>query len=223
MISKKKLLKDSRLYLVLDRKVCLRPLSFLKGLITLGVDIVQLRDKISSKSSVLKQARRIGSLLNRSSSIFLLNDYVDIAGIVGADGVHLGQDDLPVSIARKILGKDKIIGVSCHSLKGALSAQEQGADYVSMGPVFATNTKPDYAPQGTGLLRKAAKAIKIPFFGIGGINLSNLDGVLRTGASRIAVCSLLCKQKNIPDITRTLKAINDKFIEHDTIRIRKGK
>ncbi|MBU4345803.1 MAG: thiamine phosphate synthase [Candidatus Omnitrophica bacterium] len=191
MNSKKKLLEKSGLYVIIDKEVWRRRPKFSDTKIKdLPVDIIQLRDKISDKETVLKDALRLRRALSNTGIIFIINDYLDIARLIDSDGVHLGQDDLPIGIARRLLGKDKIIGVSCHSLKQAKSAEVQGADYISIGPVFSTPTKPEYKPVGLGLIREISQEIKIPFFAIGGINEKNIGKVLDAGAKRIAVCSL---------------------------------
>jgi thiamine-phosphate pyrophosphorylase len=137
-------------------------------------------------------------LLLNSKSIFIINDYIDIAKILDADGIHLGQDDISIGIARKILGKGKIIGISCHNLEQALRAQEKGADYISIGPVFPTSTKPNAKPISLRLIKKISRKIKIPFFAIGGINENNIIEVLSRGAKRVAVCRAVCQAKDIP-------------------------
>ncbi|MBU3958625.1 MAG: thiamine phosphate synthase [Candidatus Omnitrophica bacterium] len=191
MNSKKKLLEKSGLYVIIDKEVWRRRPKFSDTKIKdLPVDIIQLRDKISDKETVLKDALRLRRALSNTGIIFIINDYLDIARLIDSDGVHLGQDDLPIGIARRLLGKDKIIGVSCHSLKQAKSAEVQGADYISIGPVFSTPTKPEYKPVGLGLIREISQKIKIPFFAVGGINEKNIGKVLDAGAKRIAVCSL---------------------------------
>lgn len=168
---------------------------------------MQLREKNSPKKTVLTDARRLKSLLKNSRTLFIVNDHVDIAKLIGADGVHLGQDDLPIKEARKILGKDKIIGISCHSLRQARDAQRNGADYIGIGPVFKTPAKPEYKPIGLGLLRTISKKVSIPFFAIGGIKKGNLLRVLSTGTSKVAVCREVCAAKNVPRSIIEIKGI----------------
>ncbi len=196
MISKKKFLKTSKIYCILDKKIAKYPLAVLNKLKNTDIDIVQLRDKISPKSHILNESRRIKNSLKKTSIVFIINDYLDIAQKIDADGLHLGQNDLPLDMARRILGKNKIIGISCHSIEEALEAQEMGADYISIGPIFASATKPEYKPTGIRLLLKIRQKIGIPYFAIGGINLSNIGNILSIGEEKIALCSLLCKSKN---------------------------
>jgi len=154
--------------------------------------IIQLRDKESAKSEILKTAQALKKTLRQSKSIFIVNDHADIAKLVDADGVHLGQSDLPVEAARKLLGKDKIIGVSCLNLKQAILAQDQGADYLGLGAIFSTETKPESAPWGLKRLKALKNKIKIPIFAIGGINETNIKEVLSLGVHGVAISRAIC-------------------------------
>ena len=201
---KKRLLKKSHLYVLIDKEV-LRTRGSVFNTVNkikdLGIDIIQLRDKTSDKTTILKNAYALRELLSNTKTIFIVNDYLDIAKIVDSDGIHLGQGDVPIEIARVLLGEDKIIGISCHNLKQAIIAQNKGADYISIGPVFSTATKPDYKPVGLGLIRKASKKIKIPFFAIGGINQKNINQVLSAQAKRVAICRAIWQAKDISSLT----------------------
>lgn len=210
MSSKNQLLKKSHLYLIVDKKVAGPRAIFeiVKKARDLAVGVIQFRDKESAKGSILEDAYRIRELLSNSQTIFIINDYIDIARIVDSDGVHLGQNDTPPEIARQILGKDKIIGVSCHNLNQAVRAQNEKADYISLGPVFPTAIKPEYKTTGLNLIKKVKKMIGIPFFAIGGINKSNINLVLSSGAKRAAICRAVCQAKNIePAIQKLSEAI----------------
>ena len=197
---KKKLLKESRLYVIVDKKVSgARPIfNIVSKIKDLGADIIQLRDKESKKESILKEAYRLRKLLTNTQTLFIINDYIDIAKLVDSDGIHLGQNDLPLETARQLLGKDKIIGISCHNLNQAIEAQKNGADYISIGPVFSTPTKPEYKAVGLDLIRKVKKAVQIPFFVIGGINENNINDILSLGIKRAAICRAICRAKDIP-------------------------
>jgi len=155
---------------------------------TAKIGLLQLRDKTSSRQEVLKFACKLAKHLVLTKTLFIINDYADVASACGADGVHLGQGDISLKQARKILGKDKLIGISCHNLSQALKAQKAGADYLGIGPVFATVTKP--GGRGIGLEKAAAleAKIKIPYFVIGGINAENIGKVTSRGVRRVAVC-----------------------------------
>ncbi|SFS57278.1 thiamine phosphate synthase [Paenibacillus sp. BC26] len=154
-----------------------------------GVDIIQLRDKTSGKAELLQKAKALRELTSKHGVTFIVNDHIDVAMAVDADGIHLGQDDVPLHEARRIVG-EKIIGISTHKLEEALQAERDGADYIGVGPVFATKTKVDVVdPVGVSYVRDVAANIRIPFVAIGGIKLGNVDEVLAAGATRICVVS----------------------------------
>jgi len=203
---KKQLLRKSQLYIIADKKVCgRRPIfEIIKKAKGSGSGIIQFRDKQSPKEYILKDAYMLHKLLANSQTLFIVNDYIDIAKIVDSDGVHLGQYDTPVEIARKLLGKEKIIGVSCHNLHQAIKAQNRGADYISIGPVFPTLTKPEYKSIGLDLIRRINRIMRIPFFVIGGINEGNINEVLLSGAKRVAICRAICQAKSISLKTKKL-------------------
>lgn len=158
-----------------------------------GVRWVQYRDKERSKREIHEEAVRLRRLTNDYDAVFIVNDYPDIALCTNADGVHLGQDDLPFREARKIMGEDKIIGISTHALEQAIEAERCGADYIGFGPVFHTLTKDAGSPMGTALLREVKKNVRIPVVAIGGINLENIRSVLDTGVDAVAVASAILK------------------------------
>lgn len=171
-------------------------LSFLdmtQAVLRAGVGWVQYRDKNASRRKVYEEAIKLKDLAGKHNAVFIVNDYSDIALAVDADGVHLGQDDLPVKEARKILGKGKIIGVSTHCIEQALEAEQVGADYIGFGPVFHTSTKDVGSPRGTALLGEIKNKVSIPVVAIGGINLENLNSVLETGVDAVAVASAILK------------------------------
>jgi len=201
MKPKKDLLRKQRLYLIVDKKIFYNRnipamVARIKGY---GAGIIQFRDKQSNKESIVKEALLLRKALSNTDTLFIVNDYLDVAKILNCDGLHLGQEDSSLGIARKILGPDKIIGVSCHNLKQALKAQKEGADYIGFGPVFPTTTKPRIKKTtGLNLIKKLKKKMKIPFFAIGGINKSNINEVLSSGTDKVAICSAILKAKNIP-------------------------
>ena len=206
MKSKKKLLKKSRLYLILDKKTCgSKPLTFIAAEFKDSkVDIIQLRDKRNSRGLLLKAAMKLNKLFKATNKIFIINDHPDIAKIADCDGVHLGQGDWPVKKARKLLGRNKIIGVSCHNLKQAKKAQNEGADYIGIGPVFATKTKPDYLPIGLSGVNALKGKINIPYFAIGDIKKDNIDSVVKQGAKRVAVCRAILETKDHKNAARAI-------------------
>lgn len=202
MESRKRLLKKSHLYLILDKQVCFnKPISKILDKIK-GCDIIQFRDKVSQRQDILKEAFLSRKFLTLANVLFIINDYLDIAKIVDSDGLHIGQHDTSIKIARKVLGKDKIIGVSCHNLKQALYAQKRGADYISIGPIFSTATKPEYKPIGINLVKALKQRLRIPFFAIGGINQENINIVKTAGAKRVAICRAILQAK---DISKAIK------------------
>ncbi|MYL63106.1 thiamine phosphate synthase [Bacillus hwajinpoensis] len=155
-----------------------------------GADIIQLRDKTNSKKVVLEKALKLKALTKKYNIPFIVNDHIDVALAVDADGIHLGQDDLPLETARKIIGPDKIIGISTHRIEEARVAEKGGADYIGAGPIFPTNSKSDVVdPVTTEYIKEVTSEISIPFVAIGGIKLHNVSDVLRAGAKRICVIS----------------------------------
>ena len=190
MKSKRDLLKKSRLYLILDKKALKgKPVSAVINRIkNADFDVVQLRDKESKMQDTLKDAILIKNALANTSKLFIVNDYPQIARILDCDGVHLGQSDPKIKDVRKFLGRNKLIGISCHSLKQAREAEENGADYIGIGPVFKTPTKPKAKPVGLRLVREGAGSVSIPFFAIGNVKRNNIKELLAAGAKRVAVC-----------------------------------
>ncbi len=152
-----------------------------------GAGCIQWRDKSSPDGAFLEAAERLRELTRRSGTLFVVNDRLDIALACGADGVHLGHEDMPVGRARALVESRLLIGRSTHTIEEARRAQEEGVDYLGVGPVFVTPTKPDYRAVGLDLVRRAAAGIRIPWFAIGGIDLKNLPLVLSAGATRVAV------------------------------------
>ena len=161
-----------------------------------GVKVVQYRDKEASTRGMFEEALKLRRICRKA--VFLINDRVDIALSVNADGVHLGQDDLSYGVARKLLGRNKIIGVTVHSLKEAKEAQRLGADYVSVSPIFTTKTKLDAGvPKGIVLIKKIKRHIRIPIVAIGGINLDNAREVIESGADALCAISAVVTKRNV--------------------------
>lgn len=185
---KKECLKNFRLYAITDIKKSdfdiLRKIEeTLKG----GVDIIQLRSKTLSDRLLFELGQKIRVLTNRMKKLFIVNDRVDLALALEADGVHLGQDDLSIASARRIARKNLLFGRSTHTLKQALEAEREGADYIGFGPIFETPTKPTYQPIGLNRIAQVVKRVHIPVVCIGGIDRSNIRQVLQAGARRVAV------------------------------------
>ena len=162
------------------------------------VSVVQYRNKNASTRELLIEALELRQICRKT--IFLINDRVDIAFAVDADGVHLGQDDLPYRAVRKLLGKNKIIGLTVHSVLEAIAAQEMGADYVGVAPIFATATKTDAGkPLGTEGLKEIRKRITLPIVAIGGIDLSNVSEVIAAGANAFCAISAVLTKPNVKE------------------------
>jgi len=171
-----------------------------------GVRIVQYRDKISNRKVILDTAKKIRQITSQYQTLFIVNDYVDIALLSNADGVHLGQDDISIQETRKITKKKLIIGISTHSLEQALEGQKNGADYIAIGPIFSTPTKKEYQPIGIDIVKKVLEAITIPVVAIGGLNLDNITELKKIGIKNVAMVREF--QQN-PEYV--VKQVNDKF------------
>jgi len=158
-----------------------------------GVQWIQFREKETSRREIYQNAIRLRRLTKDYDAVFVVNDFPDIAMCAGADGVHLGQDDLPLKEARKIMGRDRLIGISTHNLEQAAEAERDGADYIGFGPVFATLTKDAGRPKGISMLREIRKQVHIPVVAIGGISLENIGSVLQTGVDAVALASAILR------------------------------
>lgn len=181
---------NSALYLITDRTISSLPLrKMVRQAITAGIRTIQIREKNLSKKELFTEIQLVIPLFLKYNVTFIINDYVDIALAADADGVHLGQEDMPVKEARRILGRDKIIGISTHNLEQALEAERAGADYIGFGPVFKTLTKDAGRPKGIDALREIRKHIRIPVVAIGGIAPENASLALEAGADAVAVIS----------------------------------
>lgn len=188
------------LYLITDRR-------FLKGrelkkviedAILGGVTIVQVREKDISTREFFKVAKEVKKVTDYYKVPIIINDRLDIAQAIDADGVHLGQKDMPLNIARKILGKDKLIGISVGNVKEALEAENNGADYLGIGTIFPTGSKKDVdAIIGIDGLSQVKNSISIPSVAIGGINKTNFKDVLKTGIEGISVISAILDEDNV--------------------------
>ncbi len=210
MRSSKKPLAAAKLYLILDTEVLgpARLLQVLKDSVRAGIDIVQLRDKKSSARDILGFCRHILKI-TRHQIPFIVNDRADLALLSGADGLHVGQEDLSLPQARKLMGPRKLIGVSCQQSAHALKAQAQGADYIGFGSVFKTQTKPQRRAMDLTLLRRVLQQVQIPVFPIGGISRGNIQSLLPCGVRRAAVCRDILLAKDPGRAVREMKKIFD--------------
>ena len=176
-------------------------LSDVKNAVAAGVKVVQYRNKHATTMQMYEEALKLRQICKNIT--FLVNDRLDLAQAVNADGVHLGCQDLPYKIARKLLGKNKIIGLTVHSLKEARGAQRQGADYIGISPIFTTKTKKDTGkPVGIRLIREVKEYASIPIIAIGGINLSNAEEVIAAGADGLCAISAVVTK---PDVKKEIK------------------
>lgn len=179
-----------------------------------GVDIVQLRSKALSDREMYQLGLKIKPIAAQHRKLFFVNDRLDLALAVGADGLHIGQDDLPVKRVREIAakaGQSLFLGKSTHSLAQALQTSREDVDYIGVGPVFATPTKPAYQAVGLDLIPDVSKNVRIPFVAIGGINEDNIHQVLQAGATRVAVVRAIF---NTGDPYESAKRIKQLFKEH---------
>ncbi len=201
----KKLFSQSKpIYLITDSSISgLTHVQITRKAVSAGIRTIQLRDKYMSKNDLYKRAVSMREITLKHKVTFIVNDYIDIALAVEADGVHLGQEDMPLHEARKLMGRNKLIGISTHSLKQALHAEEAGADYIGFGPMFHTNTKDAGKPRGLRLLKKISDQVHIPIVAIGGIAPENIREVLDAGADNAAVASGI--------LSGNIKANTDKF------------
>ena len=181
-------LASARLYVVTDARVEQGDLpEFLEAILGAGVDIVQMREKGADAGDLIRWGEVFRGAADRHDALFIVNDRPDVALALGADGVHVGQGDVPATIARRILGSDAIVGLSCHSSADHDAAPDD-ADYLTAGPVFATPTKPGRPAVGLELVRVAARTLgERPWFAIGGVDASSIGGVVDAGARQIAV------------------------------------
>lgn len=180
-----------------------------------GADVVQLRMKDADGKVMLEQANAIREVANEMCKLFIVNDRVDIAMASGADGVHLGQTDIPVEVARRLMGDDAFIGVSVDNAEQAVRAVENGADYIGVGSIFRTSTKPDACQAlGLGAIFEVRQAVDVPVVAIGGINRGNIQDVIRAGADAAAVVSAVVAQEDIRAAAHELRDLILKVRPH---------
>jgi len=206
-------LAEARLYAIVDTGYVAadRVLAVAGELVRGGVDLLQFRAKNWPQAEIVKVGRALRALLPafdapRPGPLFILNDHPGLVEEMGADGVHVGQDDLAVASARAQAGAGVLVGKSTHSLAQAVAAEREGADYIGVGPLFATPTKPDYAPVGLGLIGRVAAEVRVPQFCIGGVNEKTLPEVLSAGARRVVIVSDLLRSGDIPAYCARVRA-----------------
>jgi thiamine-phosphate pyrophosphorylase len=198
MRSRHPALDQAQLYGILDLAYVSEheALDVARNILAGGVQVLQLRAKHQTPERVLPLACKLSSLCRASGTPFIVNDHPHLVPECHAQGAHVGQDDLSVADARKLAGKDAIVGKSTHSLLQARAALQEQPDYIGFGPLFATRTKPDYRPIGMDEIRRVQEAVSIPVFCIGGINLGNLREVVAAGARRVVIVSGILQAEN---------------------------
>jgi len=200
---------DWSLYVITDEQLSGRShVEIARAAIEGGADVIQLRDKTASGRKLYEVAVEIRQLTRAAHVIFIVNDRLDIALASNADGLHVGQSDLPATVTRTLLGKDKILGVSAESVTEAIQAEQAGADYLGVGPIFeARQTKPDAgAPGGLKLLRDIRQQCSVPLVAIGGINATNIHLTLQAGANAVAIISAIVTAPDIQIATQLMQA-----------------
>ncbi|HTX33032.1 MAG TPA: thiamine phosphate synthase [Solirubrobacteraceae bacterium] len=194
-------LADARLYLVCGDQ----PDAFLKAALRGGVDIVQLRIKDGDDASILAAGHRFKAIIERHRALFILNDRPDLVAAVDADGAHVGQDDVPVAEARRMVGSDRLLGMSTHTPEQIDAVAHAELDYIGVGPVNETPTKPGRRAVGLELVRYAAEHAAVPFFAIGGISTLNVGATRAAGGERVAVVRALTESAEPESAARELR------------------
>ena len=208
MLAKKELQRRS-LYVVTDPNAQRgrNPLEVLTEAMEGGASVVQLRDKKATDEELITVGKALRKVCDRFGALLIVNERIDVAHLVGADGLHIGQNDLSIEVARQKIGKNRLLGISTHTLDQAKKAFQEGADYIGVGPIFKTPTKPDTPSVGLSLIQEVRKNLPIPFVAIGGINLSNLEEVLAAGAYAVAVVRAVVGQEDIRGAAAQFKSI----------------
>ncbi len=200
---------DTDIYALTDSRLSLSrsTIAVVEALLRAGVKLIQYREKEKSKGEMLRECRVLRDMTRYAGCCFIINDHVDIALACDADGVHVGQDDLPLQEVRRLVGAERIIGVSTSMWSEAEEAIAGGADYLGVGPIYATDTKTDAVPVGLAYLREAARKSPIPITPIGGINAETLPEVVRAGGRCFAIVSAITLAEDIGARVAELRAI----------------
>jgi thiamine-phosphate diphosphorylase len=169
-----------------------------------GAKTIQLRDKVHSKKELLAVAQKLKNLCAEHNVLFIINDYLDLALAVGADGLHLGQDDLPIKVARQLLPMDKLLGVSARTIAQATAAQSEEADYIAVGSMYPTISKESAEVVGLERLRQIRQAVTLPLVAIGGINKDNVSQVMAAGADSVAVINAVLGAEDVEEASRQI-------------------
>jgi len=203
-----------RFYAILDAEQAgeRSPVVLCEALLGAGVRLIQYRDKKASSRELFETSRELAERVRRAGGIFIVNDRADVARVAGADGVHLGQEDLPVELARRVLEAGKYVGFSTHRLEQVVEAEQSSADYIAFGPIFSTQSKAQPDPVvGLEGLRTARRATRKPLVAIGGITLKRVREVIDAGADSVAVIADLMRAPDVTTRAREfLKAVGEK-------------
>ncbi|NOT00475.1 MAG: thiamine phosphate synthase [Phycisphaerales bacterium] len=195
-----------RLYVLLTEASCVKPWHrTAEEAIAGGADAIQLREKSLPDGELLARARRLSDLCRSRGVTFLVNDRPDIARLSGADGVHVGQDDLGVPDARRMVGPDGIVGISTHSIEQARAAMRASPDYIAVGPMFASPTKPQAIIPGPELIARVRAETSLPIVAIGGIDAGNVSSVIRSGATAVCICAAIIGRNDVERAAGELK------------------
>ncbi len=202
-------LSKAGLYLVTSSEFSTLPvMEVLERFLKAGGKLFQLREKAFAREQLLETAKMARKLADQYGAVFILNDDVDVALAVNADGVHLGQDDMPIKDARKLLGNDLIIGVSTHNIQEAIAAQEDGADYINIGPVFPTQTKAHAKALGAEGIELILPYVKVPFTFMGGIKEENIPALLKYDPAAVAMVTEITRASDIESKVKKLLSIS---------------
>ncbi len=199
---------DLSVYVITDRRLAedRSILDVVRAAIRGGATVIQLREKEATTREMVELGQALLQITREAGVPLIVNDRVDVALAIDADGVHVGQDDMPAAIARRLIGPDKILGVSAETVEEALAAQRDGADYLGVGDIYGTTTKPDAGPPiGLEGLRRIVEAVTIPCVGIGGITPENAAAVVKAGAAGVAVVSAVMAAPDPEEATRRLR------------------
>jgi thiamine-phosphate pyrophosphorylase len=199
------------LYVILDRQFLAGrdELDIADQIIEGGARVIQLRDKQSKKRELLLVAQKLQKLCSQAGVLFIINDYLDLAMVVDADGLHIGQEDLPLPVVRRELPIDKIVGCSVTTVSQATKAQNEGADYIAVGSIFPTTTKTEATVVGVDMLKELKRTVSTPLVAIGGINQNNIGEVVAAGADAVAVISAVFAEKDVRGAVQKLVAKMD--------------
>lgn len=194
------------LYLVTDRtnKTDNEFLNIIEEAIKGGVSIIQIREKEADTLECYNISKKVKEICSKYNVPLIINDRIDIALAIDADGVHIGQSDMPIKIARKLIGNDKILGISAHNIQEAKEAEENSADYLGVGAIFSTSTKKDASDISIDTLKDITSSVNIPTVAIGGINLDNVEKLKDTNISGISVVSAIMNAKNPKIVSENL-------------------